>query len=112
VSGASENVDCQGGPVDERAFGFETYEAFTMRNRALRKGIWAGGVGALMLTAGSAIAALPDVNTTASEALPEPSRGRFPVLAQGSQCVGGYRVIHRVRGQGRTGEGVILRCRR
>jgi len=77
-----------------------------------RRGILVFAIAAVTPTAATAIAtASAGVDTAASEATSVPSRSVLPVLAQSSPCINGYRTIHVVRGQGRTGQGVILRCR-
>ncbi len=72
--------------------------------------IFSAGLSAVVLGSGAAMGAL----TT------EPERaqghallrgGRLPVVAQSTECVGGYRIIGGVRSQGRTTGGVIVRCR-
>ena len=67
---------------------------------------------ALLLATATAVSSIqPDVGTPASAATTGSSRDGFPLLAQSSQCINGYRIIHVVRSQGRAGQGVILRCR-
>ena len=52
------------------------------------------------------------VDPTGLQVQPASRGGPAPILAQQSTpCIGGYRTIHIVRGQGRTGPGVIVRCR-
>ena len=77
-----------------------------------RRGILVLAIAAVTPTAATAMAtASAGVDIAASEATSVPSRSALPVLAQSSPCINGYRTIHVVHGQGRVGQGVIVRCR-
>ena len=83
-----------------------------MRINLSRSGTLLAAIPALLLTTATAVASTqPDIGTPASAARSGSSRDTFPLFAQSSQCINGYRTIHVVRGQGRVGQGVILRCR-
>ena len=83
-----------------------------MRMNLTRSGTLLAAITILLFATATAMAtAPPDIGTAASEARSGSSREVFPLLAQGSQCINGYRTIHVVRGQGRVSQGVILRCR-